>query len=106
MSAEHATPTAAHGHDHASDHGKRPYVRIFWMLLALTVIEISTIFIPHNTVPHWMLAVFLMALAVAKAALVAMYYMHLRYDPRMLTAIFVGPFGLAVFFALMLVLQY
>ena len=104
MTTPQATPAPAHGHEH-SDHDKRPYLRIFWMLLALTVVEVSTIFLPNGTVPHWMLGTFLMALAVAKAALVALYYMHLRYDPRLLAGIFLGPFGLALFFAAMMVLQ-
>lgn len=107
MSTEHAVPVPAPSdHGHVSDHGKRPYMRIFWVLLALTVVEISTIFIPHGTIPHWMLGTFLMTLAFAKAACVAMYYMHLRYDPWMLAAIFVAPFGLALFFSLLLILQY
>jgi caa(3)-type oxidase subunit IV len=75
------------------------------MLLALTVVEVSTIFLPHGVVPHWMLGTFLMALAVGKAVLVAMYYMHLRYDPWLLAGVFLGPFGLALFFACMMVLQ-
>lgn len=105
MSTEHAAAATQHGDSHAG-HGKRPYMAIFWSLLVLTIIEVSTLWMPESWgIPHWMLGCFLMALAFGKASLVAAYYMHLRYDPLGLTGIFLAPFGLALFFAVMMVFQ-
>lgn len=95
---------AHHAHD---DHGKRPYMLIFWALLALTVFEVSTIFIPIPENLHYILtAPLLMAIAIGKAGLVAAYYMHLRYDPRWLLPVFIGPFALAILFGIIIVVQY
>ena len=101
MSTEHAEVI-----HHDEGHGKRPYMAIFWLLLALTVLEVSSIFLPEGAVPEFIIAIFLLTLAVGKAALVAMYYMHLRYDPRLLWAVFLSPFALAILFALIIIFQY
>src|SRR5262245_36194949 len=98
--------THSQGTHAGSDHSKRPYMTVFWALLVLTLIEVSSIFLPPDTIPKVVVVVFLLSLAVSKAALVAMYYMHLRYDPRSLAVVFVGPFGLAFLFALIILFQY
>jgi cytochrome c oxidase subunit 4 len=116
MSTSTATAPEKHTADaHAAHdgHGKRPYLLIFWALLALTVIEVSTIFWPLVIDPelverlHFIVVVpFLMAIAIGKAGLVAAYYMHLRYDPRWLLPVFIGPFVLAILFGIIIVVQY
>ncbi len=75
---DHAAEAAAHD-DHAAHHGPS-YLTIFWCLVVLTLIELG--------VPPVMgkgtglsLAV-LITLAVIKAGLVAMYFMHLRTEGR------------------------
>jgi caa(3)-type oxidase subunit IV len=93
-------------HTSHADHEKRPYMTIFWLLLVLTVIEVSSLWLPDGMFPKALIAAFLLTLAVGKAALVAMYYMHLRYDPRLLWAIFLGPFGLAILFGVIIINQY
>ena len=42
-------------------------------------------------------------LAAAKFVLVVMFFMHLRYDPRPLTGVFVGPLIIATLLALALI---
>ena len=110
MSTETATvPEAPHAEAHAAhdDHGKRPYMAIFWGLLVLTIFEVSTIFIPIPENLHLVVtAPLLMVIAIGKAALVAAYYMHLRYDPRWLVPVFVGPFALAILFGVIILIQY
>ncbi len=44
----------------------------------------------------------LLAMSAAKFALVALFFMHLRYDSRVLTFLFVGPLLLASGLALVL----
>jgi cytochrome c oxidase subunit IV len=116
MSTSTATAPEKHtadAHTAHDDHSKRPYLPIFWALLALTIIEVSTIFwhfvIGEELVErlHFIVVVpFLMAIAIGKAALVAAYYMHLRYDPRWLLPVFIGPFVLAVLFGIIILVQY
>jgi hypothetical protein len=50
------------------------YMAIFWYLAILTVVEIAVVFLPFGKFTN---GVLLCALAVTKAAMVAMYFMHL-----------------------------
>ncbi|MBI3762349.1 MAG: cytochrome C oxidase subunit IV family protein [Chloroflexi bacterium] len=72
---------------------KPSYMRIFAFLAVLTVVEVTTAFTP---MPKSAQVLFLVALAIAKATLVAMYYMHLRFEGRVLRLIAVGPLLFAI----------
>ena len=72
---------------------------VFWWLLALTVIEIVVIYLP---IAKMAIAVMLVTMAVTKAALVAMYFMHLKFERRTLALVALSPFVLCVFLILML----
>jgi cytochrome c oxidase subunit 4 len=73
----------------AESHDKAPsYMAIFWYLAILTVIEIGVIFLP---IAKLMIGILLVSLAVAKAALVALYFMHLRFETRTLGLIALTP---------------
>ncbi len=60
------------------------YVVVFVALVILTAIEVGVTYI--TSLPR---LVVLLPLAVAKATLVVLFYMHLRFDSRVFTAIFV-----------------
>ena len=75
------------------------YMGIFWVLLVLTVVEVGITFLG---LPKMLLASLLVILAVWKAALVAMYFMHLKFERRTLAMIAVVPFILCLFLILML----
>jgi cytochrome c oxidase subunit 4 len=77
---------AVTGHKHPN------YMAIFWYLAVLTVIELGVIFLPLGKLT---IGVLLCALAVAKAALVAMYFMHLRFETRTLGLIAIVPLTIA-----------
>jgi cytochrome c oxidase subunit 4 len=81
------------------EHKKRPYLWVFLWLGVLTAIEIG---ITYTGLPKLVQIILLVGLAATKAALVAMYYMHLRYDYRILTLIGGFPFFLAVIMALII----
>ena len=63
---------------------KRPYVRAFAALALMTFVEIQ---IPGLAIAKAFQIVFLVAFAVTKASIVVAYYMHLRYEPRVLAYI-------------------
>ena len=81
-------------------HTETNYLAIFWWLLALTILEIGVIYMP---ITKMMIAILLVGMAVTKAALVAIYFMHLKYEHQTLTWIALSPFILCVFLILMLI---
>jgi caa(3)-type oxidase subunit IV len=83
--------TTAHSHPN--------YLRIFWILLVLTVVEVGIVYLG---LPKILLASLLIILAVWKAALVAMHFMHLKFEKTTLAVIALSPFILCVFLILML----
>ena len=90
--AAHATG----GHEHPN------YMLIFWWLLGLTVAELAVASIPHGIVPQVAKAFLLVGMALGKAALVAAYFMHLRFEKSTLSVIAVIPLVLCVFLLCML----
>ena len=65
---------------------KKPnYVAIFAMLALITLIEVT---VARHT------PVLLVALSFSKVALVALYYMHLKFETGWFTAIFLTPLPL------------
>ncbi|MBI3456338.1 MAG: cytochrome C oxidase subunit IV family protein [Candidatus Rokubacteria bacterium] len=72
----------------ATAHKDPNYMAIFWWLAVLTVIEITVIFLG---LPKLIVGTLLVALATSKAALVAMYFMHLRFERRTLAYIALTP---------------
>ena len=62
---------------HKETHEDPNYLAIFGWLFALTVVEVGIIYLP---VPKLMIAAGLVILAVVKASLVAIYFMHLKFE--------------------------
>lgn len=77
----------------AQAHKQPNYIGVFWWLLALTIIEVAVIFLPIARV---LIAILLVGLALSKAALVAMYFMHLKFERTTLGLIAVTPLVLCV----------
>jgi len=68
------------------------YVRVALVLTAVTALEVGVIYV-RQLAP--IIVPLLLAMSAAKFALVAIFFMHLRYDSRVLTFVFVGPLILA-----------
>lgn len=97
--AEHVPAHAEHIPAHPST---AVYVIVAGFLIVLTVMELTVFYVP-SLGP--VLVPVLLILAAAKFALVAMFYMHLKYDGSMLSAFFVFPLFIAtVLLAAMLML--
>jgi cytochrome c oxidase subunit IV len=75
-----------------SEHKHPNYMAIFWYLAILTVVEIAVIYLP---LPKFTIGVLLCALALGKAALVAMYFMHLKFETRTLGMVAITPLLIA-----------
>src|SRR2546422_9824487 len=76
----------------ATAHKHPNYMAIFWYLAILTVVELAVIFMPLGKVT---IGVLLCALALGKATLVAMYFIHLRFETRKLGLVSVTPLVIA-----------
>ena len=85
------------------EHAHPRYILIFVILLVLTLAEVGYAFLD---LPKLMLAVGLIIMAVWKAALVAMYYMHLRYEPRRMWILAVSPIPLAILLVLAVITEF
>jgi cytochrome c oxidase subunit 4 len=68
------------------------YVRVALVLTAVTALEVGVVYI-RRLAP--IVVPLLLAMSVAKFALVALFFMHLRYESRVPTVLFVGPLLLA-----------
>lgn len=80
----------AEAHAHAEHHDP-PYLTIWVVLLVMTMAEVGYAFL---SLPKVWLAVGLIVMAVWKAILVALYYMHLKWEPRRLWVLVAAPIPL------------
>lgn len=69
------------------------YVKVAVILSVITALEFAVIYIRRLTP---ILIPLLLTLSAGKFALVVMFFMHLRYDRRSLTLLFVAPLVLAL----------
>jgi cytochrome c oxidase subunit IV len=85
-----ASTTAAHAHD---DHAEHPplgfWVRVAIILAIITAVEVAIYYIP--AVEDFLVPL-LVALSAIKFLSVIWYFMHLKYDDKLLT----GTFGAAL----------
>ena len=89
---EHTTDTAAHQHVNAYG--------IFIWLTVITVVEVGGVIV--FDMPQVAKAIFLVGTAIAKALLVALYFMELRWEKKLIVAMIVTPVVLAIAFVLVL----
>lgn len=90
--AAHAAAPVEHTEGHAEHHDP-PYILIWVVLLVLTLAEVGYAFL---SLPQFWLAFGLIVMALWKAALVALYYMHLRWEPQRLWVLAASPLPLVV----------
>jgi len=88
-----AGPEAAHDDDHHP--GDIFYLKIAGILALFTALEVGTYFV-EDTAPRWLMFTSLTILMVIKFAMVAAYFMHLKYDTKWFTYVFVAGLVLAV----------
>jgi cytochrome c oxidase subunit 4 len=72
--------------EQAIEHQIPNYMAIFWWLLALTIVEVGWALLPHRS--ELVLAGGIVAAAIVKAVLVALYFMHLKFERRTMGVLF------------------
>ncbi len=85
------------------EHAHPRYILIWVILAVLTAAEVVYAFLD---LPKVVLAVGLVLMAVWKAVMVAMYYMHLRYEPRRLWILAISPLPLAFILVLAVITEF
>jgi len=71
---------------HNDTHQIPNYMAIFWWLLGLTILEVGWAVIPHRS--EFVLAIGIVGFAIIKAVLVALYFMHLKFERKTLGILF------------------
>ena len=86
--SEETSPEAVHtGHPTAG-----MYFKIAIILCVITAVEVGIFYL--EDLGHWMIPI-LTILSLGKFALVAMYYMHLKFDNKLFTILFIVGLALA-----------
>ena len=85
-------------------HRRHPnYIGVFLGLAALTAVELTVAFLPWSKQTIILLLIFL---AVWKALMVALYFMHLRFEGNRLRILAVAPLPLAVILVVAVITEY
>jgi cytochrome c oxidase subunit 4 len=69
------------------------YLKVAAALTIITALEVGVIYI-RRLAP--IVVPLLLVMSAAKFALVVLFFMHLRYDKRALSTLFVGPLAIAI----------
>jgi cytochrome c oxidase subunit 4 len=84
-------------------HSHPNYIGIWVALAVLTALELGVAFLDWSKTT---LILILIGLAVWKALLVALYYMHLRFEPNRLRILAIAPLPLAVILVTAVITEY
>ena len=108
---EHDEPSKAHGHDHKDPklahhaaHGasKAEIFKVFVVLIVLTGLELGVVYLP---IGKKLIVTGLVGLALAKAYTVAMYYMHLKGETRIMKFVVYLPMIFPALYAVVLMFE-
>ena len=93
----------AHGHDQ----GGHASVGFYWTIAAvLGVITAAEVAVFYIQVLEPALVPILLTLSAAKFAMVMMFFMHLKFDSKIFTGVFVAGLSLATFVVVALIVLY
>jgi cytochrome c oxidase subunit 4 len=87
----------------AQEHSHPNYWGVWLMLLILTVFEVGVAFLPWS---KEVLILLLLGLAVWKALLVALYFMHLRWEGSRLRIFAIAPLPLTVIVVIAVITEF
>ncbi len=83
-------------------HDRKRYLTIFGVLVLFTLLEIGVV---YTGLARGLIVSALVALACAKAAAVALYFMHLKFETRVLRVTVGVPMVLPPLYAVVLMLE-
>ena len=86
----------------ATEHAEHAEPNYFAIMVVLTILTIIEIIIPQFISAKLTAGTLLVLLAVVKAVIVALYFMHLRFERSILGVIAMTPMAICVFLIVML----
>ncbi|GAC1352161.1 MAG: hypothetical protein NVS3B20_04460 [Polyangiales bacterium] len=81
---------------------RKEIFQVFVVLVVLTAIELGVVYMP---IPKKLIVTALIGLALAKAYTVAMYYMHLKAETKIMKLLVYVPLVAPPFYAIVLMLE-
>ena len=94
-------PEEAHGHTVAEPHHAVPYFKVFGLLVVLTAITVAVAFLDiHSEIAKVLLA---LTIASIKASAVAFFFMHLKFEGKLIYLILIVPLLLCVLLVVALI---
>jgi cytochrome c oxidase subunit IV len=94
-------PEEAHGHTEAMPHHHVNYFFIFGCLIVLTVVTVLAAFVHFGT--ELITVGIALLIAMVKATLVARYFMHLKFEGKLIWLILFAPLVLCVILVVALI---
>lgn len=104
MSDAEAQGTEGAAGGEAHEHKAPNYYLIWLYLFILTMAEVGVAFV--TALPKSVIVIALLAMAVWKALLVALYYMHLRFEPNRLRIVAIAPLPAVAIMILAIMMEY
>ena len=92
--AAHRIPEPAHGHTEPTPHHKVNYVAVFTTLVVLTVVTVVVAFV--NVKSEFAKVMLALAIASVKASAVILYFMHVKFEGKLIYLILIVPLILCV----------
>jgi caa(3)-type oxidase subunit IV len=86
----------------ASHINRKEYWTVFGALFALTILEVGVVYMGIAKTP---LFIALSGLAVVKATLVGLFFMHLKHETKILRRSVAIPMSIPAFYALILIAE-
>src|SRR5215204_4466061 len=84
----------AHGHTEAMPHHKVNYFAIFGLLVVLTIVTVGVAFIDIKQ--EWIKVLLALTIASIKATFVALFFMHLKFEGKLIYFILLVPLSFTV----------
>jgi cytochrome c oxidase subunit 4 len=103
MTAAHSQrmPEPEHAHTEPMPHHEVPYVLVFFALVGLTIVTVAVAL--HRFEPELVNVLIALVIASIKGSLVALYFMHLKYEGKLIYLIFIVPLCLCVLLVMALI---
>lgn len=96
-----------HGQGSGHESGGHASVGFYWaiggILTVITAVEVAIFYVPAL---EGVLVPLLLLLSAAKFVLVVMFFMHLKYDSKVFSGVFLAGFVLAAFMTVALIILY
>jgi cytochrome c oxidase subunit 4 len=96
----HRMPEPAHGHAEPTPHHKVNYVAVFTTLVVLTVLTVVVAFV--NVKSEFAKVMLALAIASVKASAVVLYFMHVKFEGKLIYLILIVPLTFCVVLVLSL----